>query len=138
MFVKFNRRNKDGDLENIEYELSTTLRIGLAVQKRFAKPFLKVAQSIRNLGIEELIAFLSCGIEGSENDRKEFRDAILDGDLGLGGIYEAVAALVTGIQYPGLSEDEIEKKVQAQQEKIRSMGIETGSEQLSNEEPLSD
>lgn len=133
MFLTIAKRHDNGDTEVIEVEFTEKLQTALNVQKRFAKPFLKAAHSIPSMTVEELISFLSCGLKTIKPD--EFKDLAME-HMGLSELYDAVSKLVMAIQYPGLSEDEIEKKVQAQQEKIRKMNL--GSTDLSKQEPLSD
>lgn len=133
MQLVINKHHENGETEVIEIEFSEKLQTALNVQKRFAKPFLKAAHGIPSMTVEELISFLSCGLKSMKPD--DFKELALE-HMGLNDLYDAVSKLVLAIQYPGLSEDEIEKKVQAQQEKIRKMNL--GSTDLSKQEPLSD
>jgi len=133
MFLKVEKKDEGGMVEVVEVELSEKLQAALNIQKRFAKPFIKAAKEISSMGVEELIAFLSCGLKNTKPE--EFRTLILE-NMGIADLYDAVTAFCLSLQYPGLSEDEIEKKVKAQQVKANRMN--PGYQESSNSEPLSD
>lgn len=134
MLLKVGKKAEDGEvIEIVEIELSEKLQVALNIQKRFAKPFIKAAKDISSMGIEELISFLACGLKDTKPE--EFKTLILD-NIGISDLYDSVTAFVISLQYPGLSEDEIEKKVKAQQAKANRMN--PGYQESSNSEPLSD
>jgi hypothetical protein len=133
MFLKVEKKDEGGMVEVVEVELSEKLQAALNIQKRFAKPFIRAAKEISSMGVEELIAFLSCGLKNTKPE--EFRTLILE-NMGIADLYDAVTAFCLPLQYPGLSEDEIEKKVKAQQAKANRMN--PGYQESSNSEPLSD
>lgn len=113
MFIKINEEN---------IECATTLRVAMNIQRKFKKPYMKVLQDVENLGIEEQISILFCGIELVNQNMKEteFRDYILD-NVGLDELSELIEEFINGIQYPGLTEEEIEKKLAKKMEKYNKM-----------------
>jgi len=136
MFLKIEKENEIGEKEAIEIELSEKLNTALNIQKAFAnKPFIEVARGIGKMKIEDLITFLVCALKPGQMTTQAFRDLVME-NVGMGDLFEHVGNLIQAIQYPGLTEEEIEKKVRTQQAKVKRM--ETGYQESSNLEPLSD
>lgn len=114
MFIKIN--------EN-EFELSTKLGTTFKIEKRFKKPYLRVLSNIDDMTAEEQIEMLACGIKEQE-DIKKFKESIEE--VGLGELSEYLEEFVDGLQYPGLSKEEIkEKKLQKikKQKEMKELGL---------------
>lgn len=122
MILTVVKKHESGETELVEIELSEKLQTSLNIQKRFSKPFLAVAKSVGNMPVEELVSYLGCGLRGNIMSIDDFKDLILE-NMGLAELYDAVGDLTQAIQYPGLTEDEIEKKLIAQQEKAKRMNV---------------
>lgn len=122
MILKVVKKHENGETEVKEFELIEKLETALFIQKRFSKPFLQVAKSIGNMSVEELVSFLTCGLRANIMPTDEFKQLVLE-NMGLADLYDAVSALTMAIQYPGLTEEEIEKKLIAQQEKAKRMSV---------------
>lgn len=122
MILKVVKKHENGESEEVEIELSEKLQTALNIQKRFSKPYLAVARNIGNMQVEELISYLGCGLRGNVMSIDEFKPLVLE-NMGLGDLFDAVSGLTLAIQYPGLTEDEIEKKLIAQQEKAKRMNV---------------
>ena len=118
MIITITKKYESGETEVVEVELSEKLNTALQVQKRFGKPYLKAIKEISNFSVEELVGFLTCGLKGMKPD--EFKELIIE-NCGLSQLYDFVSNLAMAIQYPGLSEEEIEKKAQEQQAKAKRM-----------------
>lgn len=103
-----------------QFVLSEKILTAKNIQKQFGKPFLKVVKSIGEMNVDEHIAFLTCGLKDTSPD--EFKE-ILNENVGYSEIIEAVTELTLAIQYPGLTEEEREKKLRVQQEKATRMGV---------------
>lgn len=115
MFIQYQDR---------EIECVTTLRVAMNLQTKFRKPYMRVLESIEGLELQEQAKILYAGIElGKDKDIKfnDFLDYIVDGGMGLDGLGECLEDFVNGLQYPGLSEEEIEKKLIAKAEKQKKM-----------------
>lgn len=108
--------------KNEELECVTTLRVAMNIQKEFKKPYMVVLKNIENLDLEEQIKILYLGLKLANNELKfeDFKNYILD-EVGLEQLGEYLEEFVNGLQYPGLSEDEIEKKLIAKMEKQKKM-----------------
>lgn len=113
-------------IDDKEFECVTTLRVCMQIQAEFRKPYMKVLGEIEELDIREQIKILFCGIKlGKDKDKIDFEgfiDLIADSQkYGLDGFSEDLERFVNAIQYPGLSEEEIEKKLKAKAEKYKKM-----------------
>lgn len=119
MYIKYN---------NEEIECVTTLRVAMNIQKKFRKPYLQILSNIEELDLEEQIKILFCGIElGKDNSIsfEDFKNYVLD-NIGLEQLENYLESFINSIQYPGLSEEEIEKKLIEKiekQKKLREIGL---------------
>ncbi len=111
-----------------EIECVTTLRTAMNIQKKFRKPYMQILKQIEDLDLEEQLKILYAGIElGKNSDIKfeELKEYFLD-NVGLEALGEYIEEFVNGLQYPGLSEEEIEKKLIAKaekQDKMKELGL---------------
>lgn len=113
--------------KNEEIECKTTLRVALNIQKKFKKPYMQILQNIENLGLDEQVKILFCGIELANENIKfdDFFEYVLD-EIGLDRLGELLEEFMNGIQYPGLEESEVEKKLTEKamkQKKMREIGL---------------
>lgn len=122
MILKVVKKHESGETEVKEFELCEKLETAVMIQKRFSKPFLQVAKNVGNMTVEELVSFLVCGLRANVMSIDEFKELVMS-NMGLGDLYDAVSGLIMAIQYPGMTEEEIEKKLLAQQEKAKKMNI---------------
>lgn len=121
MILTVNLRDEESKIiGERQFVLSEKILTAKNIQKCFAKPFLKVVKSIGDMDIDQHIAFLACGLKDGSSE--EFKQVMLE-NAGLSEIVEAVTELTLAIQYPGLSEEEREKKLMAQQEKAKRMDV---------------
>lgn len=93
-----------------EYEFNCKLRTCLKIKNKFNKNYMEIINEIDKMDVNELINLLYCGLDKEKVDEKEFRDYVLD-TCGMAELYDHVTWFVMQLQYPGLSEDEIEKKL---------------------------
>lgn len=105
-----------------ELECVTTLRAAMNIQKEFKKPYMVILKNLENLDLEEQIRILYIGIKLANSELKfeDFKNYILD-EVGLEQLGEYLEQFVNGLQYPGLTKDEIEKKLIAKAEKQKKM-----------------
>lgn len=114
--------------KNEDIECVTTLRTAMNIQKKFRKPYMQVLANIDTLDLEEQIKIIHCGIELGNNKElcfEDFKEYILD-ELGLEDLENYLETFINGLQYPGLSEEEIEKKLIEKiekQKKLRELGL---------------
>ena len=105
-----------------ELECITTLRVAMNIQKEFKKPYMAVLKNLEDLDLEEQIKILYIGIKLTNNELKfeDFKNYILD-EVGLEQLGTYLEEFVNGLQYPGLTEEEIEKKLMTKAEKQKKM-----------------
>lgn len=107
-----------------EFELNTKLSVCYSIQQRFKKPYMEVFQTIDTMGIDEQIKILYSGLSKEvrgEMNEQDFINFMLDSDVGLDGLLDAIMTFINQIQYPGLTEEEIEKKLMEKQEKANRL-----------------
>lgn len=93
---------------NEEYDFNVKLGVTIEIKKTFKKSFNQVLSEIENFDIPDLIKLLHCGIK--DIPYEEFEENVLN-NIGLMELYELVQSFVKQIQYPGLTEEEIDKKL---------------------------
>ncbi len=101
-----------------EYELNTKLGTCLEIQKAFKRPYLKVIENIMELNLEEQIKFIACGLTYRES-KTEFKEDILE--CGIDTLVEIIEQYIDALQYPGLTEEEIETKKLAKAAKMKHL-----------------
>lgn len=92
------------------YTFNVKLGVTIKIKKAFGKPFNQVLAEIDKFDVEDLIKLLFCGIDETQHTRDEFKENILE-NVGLMDLYELVQSFIKKIQYPGLTEEEIDKKL---------------------------
>ena len=105
---------------NTEYEFNVKLGTTIKIKKAFNKSFNQVLNDLEKFDVEDLIKLLYCGINENEHTKDAFKENLLD-NLGLMELYELVESFIKQIQYPGLTEEEIEKKVIEKNQKAQAM-----------------
>ena len=112
-----------GDKElNFNVKLGTTVKI----KKAFNKNFNDILKSLDKLDVEELIKLLYCGLSEDKITKQEFTDLCYD-NLGLMDLYDVVQMFIKKIQYPGLTIEEIDKKIEEKNKEAQALGINTTS-----------
>ncbi len=94
------------------YEFSCKLGVTKKIKQKFQKPFNVVIGEISEYDVPELIKFLYAALI-TEMDYKDFEKLIYD-NLGVMELTEHVILLIKKLQYPTLSEEEIDKKLEEQ------------------------
>ena len=107
------------EIGNVEYNFNVKLGTTVKIKKAFNKSFNQVLSELDKFDVEDLIKLLYCGIDESIT-KDEFKNNLLD-NLGLMELYELVEQFIKQIQYPGLSEEEIEKKIIEKNQKAQAM-----------------
>lgn len=98
------------DINGKELEFSTTLGVTVKIKQKFKKPYTQLLSELDRLDPEEMINLLYCGIKPDQMTETEFKAFMYD-NCGMGDLTDAVTWFIKQIQYPGLSEEEIEKKL---------------------------
>lgn len=106
-----------------EFDLNTKLGTTFKIEERFKKPYLRVITSIDEMKAKDQLDLLACGLS-NQDDIKELKEAFYE--EGVGQIMEVLEQFIDGLQYPGLTEEEItEKKLAkvAKQKKMKALGL---------------
>ena len=107
-------------IANREYDFDCKLRTCIRIKGKFGKNYNELINDIEKLDVNDLISLLYCGLNKEEVDEKEFKDYLLD-NCGMGDLYDYVTWFIKQLQYPGLTEDEIEKKLQEKRAKAKQL-----------------
>lgn len=103
-----------------EYEFNVKLGTTIKIKKAFNKPFNDVLGTLDKLDVDELIKLLYCGIDENKHTKEEFTEDIYN-ELGLMELYDIVQLFIKKIQYPGLTEEEIDKKLMEKNQKAQEL-----------------
>lgn len=105
---------------NTTYTFNVKLGVTIKIKKAFNKPFNQVLGNMENYDVEDLIKLLYCGIDPEKHTKQEFENAVLE-NVGLMELYELVQSFLKKIQYPGLTEEEIDEKLKAKNQQAQQM-----------------
>lgn len=103
-----------------EYDFNCKLGTCIKIKGKFGKNYNQLISEIENLDVNDMINLLYCGLNKDEVDEKEFREYLID-NCGMGDLYDYVSWFIKQLQYPGLSEEEIEKKLLEKREKAEKL-----------------
>ena len=103
MYIKLDR----------EYEVKTTLGTIREIERVFGKSFFDVIQGVASMKVEEQIKMLYMGVKKANPDmtEKAFSD-LCDDHIGLGDLMEHLEKFIFALQYPGLTEQEVQEKLE--------------------------
>lgn len=99
-----------------EYDFNCKLGTCIKIKGKFGKNYNQLINEIETLDVLQLISLLYCGLDKNEVDEQDFRNYLLD-NCGMGDLYDYVMWFIKQLQYPGLTEEEIEKKLLEKKEK---------------------
>lgn len=109
-------------VNNEEFDLNTKLGATFKIEEKFKKPYLSIIGNIDNLSAKEQINLVACGL--NKEDENRFKEAI--SESGIGGLMDVLEQFIDGLQYPGLTSEEIEqKKLEkiAKQKHLKEIGL---------------
>ncbi|MCL2369841.1 MAG: hypothetical protein FWC80_01230 [Firmicutes bacterium] len=95
-----------------EYEVKVTLGTIRDIERIFDKSFFDVINMVATMKIEEQIKLLYIGVKKANPDmtEKSFSD-LCDDNLGLAELIETLEKYLFALQFPGLTEAEVEEKL---------------------------
>ena len=105
-----------------ELEFNVKLGTTVKIKKAFNKNFNDILKSLDKLDIDDLIKLLYCGLNEDQITKDEFTNLCYD-NLGLMDLYDAVQMFIKKIQYPGLTIEEIDKKIEEKNKQAQALGI---------------
>jgi len=109
-----------------ELEFNVKLGTTVKIKKAFNKNFNDILKSLDKLDVEDLIKLLYCGLSEDQISKQEFIDLCYD-NLGLMDLYDIVQIFIKKIQYPGLTIEEIDKKIEEKNKQAQALGIDMTS-----------
>lgn len=104
------------DIKGKELDFNCTLGVTIRIKSKFKKTYNEMIAILDKLDTPELIDFLYCGLNSDQISETEFKQYVFD-NCGMGDLMDYVTWFVKQIQYPGLTEDEIEKKLEEKRQK---------------------
>ena len=107
-----------------EKELEFNVKLGTTVKikKAFNKSFNDILKTLDKLDIEDLIKMLYCGLSEEQISKEDFTQLCFD-NIGMMELYDLVQMFIKKIQYPGLSIEEIDAKIEEKNKQAQAMGI---------------
>lgn len=99
-----------------EFDFNCKLGTCIKIKNKFGKNYNQIINDIDKLDVNDLIKLLYCGLDKEQISEDDFRSYLLD-NCGMGDLYDYVSWFIKQLQYPGLTEDEIEKKLIEKKEK---------------------
>jgi len=105
-----------------EYEVKTTLGTIREIEKQFGRAFFDIIKSVTSMVIEEQMRLLYVGVHKANSDLTEtaFADLCED-NMGMGDLMEYLEKYLYALQYPGLSEQEVQERLEKKLEKSRKL-----------------
>lgn len=112
MFIKLDK----------EYEIKCTLGTIKEIESRFNKPFLTLLGGLDKLTTSEQIKLLYVGARRADPSLSE-EDfiAACDENLGLGSLSDYIEEYVLQLQYPGLTREEVQQKIEKKLARSRQL-----------------
>lgn len=111
-------------LQEHSLEIKNNIRLIFKIQEHFNKPYLKVLENVisNQAQIEDQLKFLFLGYQvgGGSMTETQFIDLIID-NLGISQVVGYIEQAITELQYPGMSEQEIEAELKKKIAKIKRM-----------------
>lgn len=105
-------------------EVRTNLNVAFKLQEQFKQPYMKVLEHIatKDARIDEQVKFLYIGYQngGGTMSENDFTQRLLESN-GISQIGNYLEQMILDLQYPGMTEREIEEELKKKIEKIKRM-----------------
>lgn len=107
-----------------EYEVKCNLGTVREIEKSLGKGFFEILQNVTALTSEQQIKMLFAGVKraNSELTFEQFNNLCED-YLGMGDLMEYLEKYIYALQYPGLSEEEVQQKIEKKLQKNREIQV---------------
>jgi len=95
-----------------DYEIKTTLGTIREIERVFGKSFFEIIKDISAMKIDDQIKLLYVGAKKADDSLKE-KDfiAACEDNIGIGELIENLERYFYALQYPGLSEEEVQQRI---------------------------
>lgn len=112
MYIKLDR----------EYEVKCNLGTIREIEKVFAKGFYEIMQGISALTTEQQLKMLFVGVKkATPSINFEGFLSLCEEYLGMGDLMEYLEKYLYALQYPGLSQEEVQQKIEKKLQKSRQL-----------------
>lgn len=111
-----------------EYEIKCTLGTIKDIENKFSKPFYTIIGGLDKMTTTEQIKLLYSGAKRADSSIVE-NDFVIacEENLGLGDLAENIEQFVLQLQYPGLSQEEVQQKIEKKLQAAASLRASIGT-----------
>lgn len=102
------------------YDFNCKLMTCMKIKSKFKKNYLEVIDELEKMDPSQLVDLLYCGLDSGKVNYDDFKNHLFD-NCGMGDMLDYVMWFVNQLQYPGLSEEEIEKKLMEKKAKAQRL-----------------
>jgi hypothetical protein len=96
-----------------EYEVKTTLGTIRDIERTFNKSFFEVINAVSNMKVEEQIRLIYVGVKKAQPELTESAfNSLCEEYLGIGDLMEYLEKFFYSLQYPGLTEEEVQERIE--------------------------
>ncbi len=106
-----------------EFDFNCKLGVTVRIKSKFKKSYNQVVEDLDKMDTVDMVSLLYCGLKQDQISESEFTNYVFE-NCGMGDLTDAIAWFIKQIQYPGLSEDEIEKKLQEKRAMAKKYNLE--------------
>jgi len=105
-----------------DYEVKTTLGTIRDIEKAFGKSFFEVVNAIGSMKVVEQIKLLYVGVHKAHPEMTaEAFNALCENYIGIGDLMEYLEKYFYALQYPGLSEQEVQERIEKKLQRNREL-----------------
>lgn len=114
MYIKLDR----------EYEVKCNLGTIREIEKSMSQGFYAIMQNVSALTVEEQLKMLFAGVKRADPAMsfEAFYD-LCENYLGMGDLLEYLEKYLYALQYPGLSEEEVQQKIEKKLQRSRELQV---------------
>lgn len=98
-----------------DFDFNCKLGVTMRIKSKFKMTYNQIIDKLETLDVDQLIDLMYCGLAQDQILDVEFKEYIYN-NIGMGDLMDAVTWFMKQIQYPGLGEEEIEKKLMEKKE----------------------
>lgn len=111
-----------------DYDVRCNLGTIRDIESIFGKPFFTLASQLDKLTTLEQIKLLYTGVKRADSTirEEEFVDAC-ENNMGIGDLSEYIEQFLLQLQYPGLSKEEVQQKIEKKLRQAESLKVSIGA-----------
>ena len=105
-----------------QYQVKTTLGTIRDIERTFDKSFFEIVNTVSQMKVEEQIKLLYVGVRRLNPELTEDTfNSLCEDYLGIGDLMEYLEKYFYALQYPGLSEEQVQEKIEKKLQKNREL-----------------